>query len=87
MKVFRTDVLKHVFPRIVVKKFALDLEILANVARLGYKIAEAPIVLKQKRHMGRIGLNDIWQTGYDTLAIFYRMKIMKYYDRFPHEVK
>ena len=86
LKVFKKEVLKHVFPRIVVKKFALDLEILANVQRLGYKIAEAPVVLNQKRPMGRIGLKAMWQTGYDTLAIFYRMKILKYYDRFPHKV-
>lgn len=84
LKVFRKDVLKHVFPRIVVKKFALDLEILANVQRLGYRIVEAPVVLNQKRHMGRIGFKAMWQTGWDTLAIFYRMKILKYYDRFPH---
>jgi len=87
LKVFKKDVLKHVFPRIVVKKFALDLEILANVQRLGYRIAEAPVVLNQKRHLGRIGLKAMWQTGYDTLAIFYRMKILKYYDRFPHRLK
>lgn len=84
LKVFKREVLRHVFPRIVVKKFALDLEILVNVQRLGYKIAEAPVVINQKRPMGRIGLRAMWQTGYDTLAIFYRMKVLKYYDRFPH---
>ncbi|MEK7849682.1 MAG: glycosyltransferase family 2 protein [Candidatus Omnitrophota bacterium] len=87
LKIFKKEVLKHVFPRIVVKKFALDLEILANVVRLGYKIAEAPVVLNQKRQMGRIGFKAMWQTGYDTLAIFYRMKVLKYYDRFPHMLK
>jgi glycosyltransferase involved in cell wall biosynthesis len=84
LKVFKKEVLRHVFPRIVVKKFALDLEILANAQRLGYRIAEAPVVLNQKRHMGRIGFKAMWQTGWDTLAIFYRMKILKYYDRFQH---
>ncbi len=86
IKLFKTNVLKHVFPRIVVKKFALDLEILANVQRLGYRIAEAPIVLKQTREFGRLGFKAMWQTGWDTLAIFYRMHILRYYDRFPHRV-
>ncbi len=81
LKIFKTHVLREVFPRLLVKKFAFDLELLANIQHLGYKIAEAPIVLEPKRTYGRIGLKAIAQTGWDTLAIFYRMKIMKYYDR------
>jgi len=86
LKVFKSKVLKQVFPKILVKKFALDLEILANVQRLGFKISEAPIVIQQTRDYGRLGLRAMWQTGWDTLAIFYRMKILKYYDRFQHKV-
>ncbi len=85
LKLFRTKVLKDVLPRIVVKKFALDLEILANVHHLGYKIAEAPIVLKQVRKYGRLGLKAMFQTGWDTLAIFYRMYILKYYDGIKYD--
>lgn len=81
LKIFKAQVLKDVFPKVLVKKFAFDLELLANARHLGYKIAEAPIVLEQKRRYGRIGVVSMWQTGWDTLAIFYRMKIMKYYDR------
>ncbi len=81
LKVFKTQVLEKVLPKILVKKFAFDLEILANVQRLGYKIAEAPVVLKQQRRYGRLGWSAMWQTGLDTLAIFYRMFIMHYYDR------
>lgn len=81
LKVFKAKVLRDVFPKIVVKKFAFDLEILANAQRLGYKITEAPIVLKQNRQYGRIGLGAMWQTGWDTLAIFYRMHFLKYYDK------
>lgn len=81
LKVFKTKVLADVLPKVLVKKFAFDLEILANAHRLGYKITEAPIVLKPQRAYGRIGLKSMWQTGWDTLAIFYRMNILKYYDR------
>ncbi|HAJ56576.1 MAG TPA: UDP-glucose:dolichyl-phosphate glucosyltransferase [Candidatus Omnitrophica bacterium] len=81
LKLFKREVLKDVLPRIVVKKFALDLEILANIHRLGFKIAEAPIVLKQNRPFGRLGLKAMVQTGWDTLAIFYRMYILRYYDK------
>ena len=47
---------------------------------LGYKIAEAPITLNYQRFMGRIGLKAIYHTGLDTMAIFYRMYILKYYN-------
>ncbi len=81
LKIFKRDVLGKVLPKILVKKFAFDLEILANVQRLGYKIAEAPVVLKQQRKYGRLGWSAMWQTGWDTLAIFYRMFILRYYDK------
>ncbi len=81
LKIFKREVIKKVLSRILVKQFAYDLEILANVHRLGFKIAEAPVVLNSQRKYGRIGLRSIYQTMWDTLAIFYRMYILKYYDR------
>ncbi|MFH0876885.1 MAG: glycosyltransferase family 2 protein [Candidatus Omnitrophota bacterium] len=81
LKIFKSKVLSDVFPKVLVKKFAFDLEILANAHRLGYKITEAPIVLTPQRKYGRIGIKSMWQTGWDTLAVFYRMYILKYYDR------
>lgn len=81
LKLFKYEVLKKIFPKIVVKAFAFDLEILANAHRLGYKIAEAPVHIDSKREFGRIGIADIFETLVDTLAIFYRMHIIKYYDK------
>jgi len=84
LKLFKADVLRNVLPRILVKKFAFDLEILVNANHLGYKIAEAPIVLNTQRRYGRIGARAIFTTLLDTLAIFYRMYILKYYDRIDY---
>ncbi len=81
LKLFKTEILRKVFPRVLVKKFAFDLEVLANAHRLGYKIAEAPIVLTSQRRYGRIGPSAALATFWDTLAVFYRMHITKYYDR------
>ena len=81
LKLFKYEVLKKIFPKIVVKAFAFDLEILANAHRLGYKIAEAPVHIDSKRDFGRIGIVDMFETLVDTLAIFYRMHIIKYYDK------
>ncbi|MDD5236886.1 MAG: glycosyltransferase family 2 protein [Candidatus Omnitrophica bacterium] len=81
LKLFKHEVLAKVLPKILVRKFAYDLEILANAHRLGYKIKEAPVVLESQRPLGRIGISAIYVTWIDTLAIWYRMYILKYYDR------
>jgi glycosyltransferase involved in cell wall biosynthesis len=84
LKLFRTEVLRKVFPRVLVKQFAFDLEVLVNAHHLGFKIAEAPIVLKSQRVWGRIGWRAIITTSWDTLAVFYRMFVLKYYDRIDY---
>lgn len=82
LKLFKAKVVREVFPRLLVKKYAFDLEVLVNAHRLGYRIAEAPIVLKpQRTKYGRIGPKAVFDTFWDTLAVFYRMRILKYYDR------
>ncbi|MFH0935737.1 MAG: glycosyltransferase [Candidatus Omnitrophota bacterium] len=84
LKLFKREVVEKVFPRILVKQFAFDLEVLVNAHHLGYRIAEAPIVLSSKRRFGRIGIKSILTTFWDTLAVFYRMYILKYYDRIDY---
>jgi glycosyltransferase involved in cell wall biosynthesis len=81
LKLFKTEALRRVLQRVLVKKFAFDLEVLVNAHHLGYKIAEAPIVLKPQRPYGRIGASQIFATAWDTLAVFYRLRILRYYDR------
>lgn len=82
LKVFDTGTLKRVFPKVLCKRYAYDLELLVNANRLGYKVVEAPVVLdfKRPRKWGRIGFTDLYLTGIDTMAIFYRLKILRYYD-------
>jgi len=84
LKLFKTEVLRNVLPRILVKAFAFDLEILVNAHHLGYKITEAPIVLSTQRRYGRIGMWAVYTTLWDTLAVFYRMHILKYYDNIDY---
>jgi len=83
IKAFRRDVLDKIFPMILCKKYAFDVEILANAIRRGYKIVEVPIkiVFSRKNNMGRIKIKDITDIWIDTLAIWYRMKLIKYYDK------
>lgn len=89
IKLFKANVIIPVMQKILVKRFAFDIEILANINRLKYKIAEAPIKLSYSRTQkwGRIGFKDIWDVFIDTLAIFYRMNILHYYDDIPNSTE
>jgi len=80
IKLFRQKVLEMVFPRMLAKRFAFDLELLVNAHRLGYKIVEAPITLDFQRKFGRIQWRDVRNVAVDTWAIFYRMYLLRYYD-------
>jgi glycosyltransferase involved in cell wall biosynthesis len=81
IKLFKRGVLERVLPRILVKRFAFDLEVLANVHHFGYQIVEAPVTLNFQRVCSRLRLPAVWNVFLDTLAIFYRMRILHYYDR------
>lgn len=85
MKFFKKNVIKKVLPRLLVKKFAFDVEILSVAHYLGYiKIYEAPIELDHKFDGSIITQNMItalYHTLWDTCAVFYRLKIIHYYDR------
>ena len=82
LKIFRREVLDTVFHRMLVKTYAYDVELLAIAVRFGFRVHEIPVVLEFKREMkwGRIRLIDVIEIFIDTLAIFYRLKILKYYD-------
>jgi len=83
LKIFKRPVLVKVLPRLLVKNYAFDLEILSVANRLGFKkIYEAPIKLSYdfKSLTHATGLKIIYSCFIDALAIFYRLKILKYYD-------
>lgn len=81
IKIFKAELLKKVMPKILVKRWAYDIEVLAICKNRGAKIVDAPVVLDFSRGKGRIKLKDITGMFVDTLAIFYRLYILKYYDR------
>ena len=86
MKFFKREVLEKTLPRLLVKKWAFDIEMLAVARYLGFKkIYEAPVELTNEfggasiltsRGFYKTVLGMLW----DTLAVFYRLKILDYYN-------
>ena len=81
LKLFRGEVLDAVVPRMLVKRFAYDLEALVIAQRLGYTVAEAPVVVTRERELPRIGSGAVLYTARDTAAVWYRTYLRRYYDR------
>ena len=85
MKFFKREVLEKVLPRILVKRFAFDVEMLAVANYLGYKrIYEAPIDITLRfggtsTITSQRFIRTVFAMLMDTLAVFYRLKILNYY--------
>ncbi|WP_295158778.1 glycosyltransferase [uncultured Brachyspira sp.] len=87
LKLFKRDAIINIFPRILVKEFAYDLEVLAACNYNGKKIVSAPVIVNPNRHFGFIKLKILWKTFIDTLAIFYRLNIVHFYNDLFFELK
>jgi glycosyltransferase involved in cell wall biosynthesis len=85
MKIYKRKLLEDVLPRLLVKQFAFDIEMLAVAYHLGYrKIYEAPVQIDLFSTKSSIISKRIIRIVYnmlnDTFAVFYRLRILHYYD-------
>ena len=81
LKVFDAEALKSIIRLVKTQGFAYDIEILVALNFRKYRIMEMPVrlVFRRGQGMGRIKMKDIVKVFRDTLAIFYRANIKKYY--------
>ncbi len=85
LKFFKRGVLEKVLPRLLVKRYAFDVEMLAVANYLGFKrIFEAPVEIKL--NFGETSsvtnqkfIRTILAMLTDTLAVFYRLRLLRYY--------
>lgn len=82
LKLFKRKVVKKVLPKLLVKSYAFDIEMLAVAYSYGYKrIYEAPVEIKFK-HSGITtrGLPTIiYLMIWDTIAVYYRLRLLHHY--------
>ncbi len=81
IKIFRRKALSDAFDRILVKRFAFDLELLVNIHILKYNIAQAPVRVVFRKKNSRLNLLTAYNIFVDTLGIWYRLNVLKYYQR------
>lgn len=82
LKVFNRAIVDEVFPLLLVKRFAFDLELLAVASALGYRrVRELPIKLDYRFSGSELRSRAVIRALWDTAAIFYRLRILHTYQR------
>lgn len=81
IKIFKRKVVEKILPRLLVKTYAMDIEMLAVAKYLGFdRIYEGPIEVVFNKSTSRINWLTIFKMAWDTSAVFYRLKLLHYYD-------
>jgi glycosyltransferase involved in cell wall biosynthesis len=78
LKVMRKKEFDNIFPRLCVKRYAFDVELLAVANLYGLKIVEMPTTLRIE---GSFNIKEILKMFIDLLGIAYRLKIIHWYQR------
>lgn len=78
LKAFRRSVLERMIPKLVVKRYAFDLELMAACNHCGFRITSLPVSIHVE---SIIGLKDIVRMALDLFRVAYRLRILKYYQR------
>ena len=81
MKLFRRQVLGDALDRMLVKTYAFDLELLSIAYGRGAKVSEAPVEIRFGEKFGALKPRTVREMMHDTLAIFYRLRILNYYSK------
>ncbi len=63
----------------LVKTYAFDLELLSIAYQRGARIAEAPVVIRFGQKFGCLKASTVRTMAWDSLAVFYRLRVLKYY--------
>ena len=78
LKAIRKSAFKDVFPRLAVKRYAFDVELLTVALLHGLRIVEMPVNLKMR---GLFSFREIWKMFLDLLGIAYRLRVIRWYQR------
>ena len=80
LKAMKKSAFKNVFPRLCVKRYAFDVELLTVANLYGLRIVEMPAHLRIE---GLFSLKDMLKMFVDLLGIAYRLRVIHWYQRSP----
>lgn len=74
LKLFKKQALDRVADKLLVKRFAFDIELITALRENNIRVVDAPVNISRQYNQGSVQLGNIWQTFKDTLAVWYRIQ-------------
>jgi glycosyltransferase involved in cell wall biosynthesis len=81
LKAIRRKAFEEVFPRLAVKRYAFDVELLAVANLYGLRVVEMPVNIRMR---ALFSLTEVWRMFLDVLGIAYRLRVLRWYQRVIH---
>ena len=78
LKVMKRSAFNNIFPRLAVKRYAFDVELLAVAHLYCLKIVEMPVRIKLA---SSFKAKEVWRMFVDLLGIAYRLRVIRWYQR------
>jgi glycosyltransferase involved in cell wall biosynthesis len=78
LKAMKKSAFIDIFPRLSVKRYAFDVELLAVANLYGLKVVEMPVNIKID---AKFKPQEMWHMFIDLLGIAYRLRVMHWYQR------
>jgi glycosyltransferase involved in cell wall biosynthesis len=78
LKAMKRSAVNNIIPRLAVKRYAFDVELLAVAHLFDLKIVEMPVTLNVT---SQFKPKEVWRMFVDLLGIAYRLKITRWYQR------
>lgn len=78
LKAMKKSAFINIFPRLAVKRYAFDVELLAVANLCGLKVVEMPVNIKLD---AKFKPKEMWRMFIDLLGIAYRLRIIHWYQR------
>jgi glycosyltransferase involved in cell wall biosynthesis len=78
LKALRRSAFVDIIPRLAVKRFAFDVELLALADLYGLRVVEMPVNIRMR---SLFSLREVWRMFLDLLGIAYRLRVVRWYQR------
>ena len=78
LKAMKKNAFVDVFPRLAVKRYAFDVELLVVANLYGLKVVEMPVNIKLN---AKFKPKEMWHMFLDVLGITYRLRVIRWYQK------
>ena len=78
LKAIKKSAFKDIFPKLTVKRYAFDVELLAVANLYGLKVVEMPVQLKMN---ALFRPKEVWRMFVDLFGIAYRLRVLRFHQK------